>query len=397
MKKESLVKILVSLMQNPFSCPLFPQLLSKKGFNQLLKMAQLNKATTFLSHFLDCQKCRSKLPSSSFEKLTNIYTTCLAQQMMGEKEKKSLGKIFNQKQLKVVLLKDFSSYPKLYSGKIFITGDIDLLVKKNGLQKVEELIKKDGYSLRENLILKNPLNKKTFLYQEKSFFKKGKVPSPYLDLHLQIAIPSIGEFRPISETVVKSLTDEVFKHSRKRKDHFFEPEIEYFLTFLIVHYFSSDLCTCLRNLYDIIALAKLYEKQIDWQKFWRLTQRHDLQKTALFFLLLGSRVFKLSLPLSFQNQIKIPFYLKALTAKKSLESIAIFPPNWKWHNKTPALEKLFKEDFFFKAFLTEDVNLSRLMRPQIIFFFLSSVLKLTLFKFDDFFQSPTKTFFISKK
>ena len=369
MRKEALVKILVSLMQNPSSCPSFKNL-TKDDFESLYEIAQLNKAVTFLFHFLDCKRCQKKLTSGSIKKLTQIHLASLARLMIQKREKKLLGEVFNKKGLKVLILKDFSFYPNLYSGKNFIaSGDIDLLVKKQDLKSIEQIIKNFGYSLKQNLILKDPIDKKTFLYQEKSFYKKGEALVLHLDLHFQIAIPNSGELRPVSKKVIRRLTSDIIKHSKKRRDCLFEPEIEYFLIFLIVHYFSSDLCTCLRNLYDIILLARLYEKEIDWKKFWQITKQDDLERIALFVLFLGNRVFKIQLPKS----LKFSIVLKALAVKKSLPSIAIFPPNIKWDKKPPALEKLFREDFFFKAFLTKNIALSRLMRPRIIIFFLSSL------------------------
>jgi len=388
MKKEALVKILVSLMQNPSSCPAF-LILTKNDFNELLKIAHLNKATTFLSHFLDCQRCQSKLTSTSIKKLNKSYTTALAQHMINKKEKETLGNYFRQRGLNALILKDFSSYPKLYSGKTFITSaDIDLLIKKKDLNQTEKTIKKLGYCLGRNLILKNPIDKKTFLYQEKSFFKKRGFFSTVIDLHLQIAIPNSGEFKPVSKKVIQQLTTDVFKDAEKRKGCFFEPEIEYLLIFLIVHYFSSDLCTCLRNLFDIVKLSNLYEDRVDWKKFLNIAKQYKLERVALFVILLGSRVFKIRAP----KALKFSPLLNALAYKKSLQSIAIFPPNNKWDKTTPALEKLFRENFFFKIFLTKNVRLKRMIKPRIIVFFMSLMPKMLIFRLRNFFSCQPKLF-----
>lgn len=366
MKKEALVKILLSLMQNPSSCPSL-RVLTGDDFERLLKIAQLNKATTFLSHFLDCEKCQRKLSRATIIKLNELYTATLARQMIQEREKNILGKIFHQKSLKVMILKDFSSYPKLYSDKIFLaSSDIDLLVKKQDFQKVEKIIRGLNYSLGENLLLKNPIDKKTFLYQEKSFIKKEKVLCTNVDLHLQIAVPLTGEFNPLTPEVIREITTKLFRHSRQRKDYFFEAEIEYFFLSLIVHYFSSDLCTCLRNLYDIILLARFYEKKINWEKFLSIAKGLGIQKIALFTILLGSKVFKVPPPASFKK-IKLPLTIKMLVVYKTENKIALFPPNTEW-NEDELVRNLFLENFFYNLFLTPYVRPTRLLRPRIVLF-----------------------------
>ena len=96
---------------------------------RLLTLARQNKALPFLFHFLNCPLCHQKLTKKTLQKLEEFQKFNSTLASLFRKEKRKLGRFCQKEKIKVVVIKDFSSYPKMTFHRRYIMGnDIDILV-----------------------------------------------------------------------------------------------------------------------------------------------------------------------------------------------------------------------------------------------------------------------------
>ena len=365
--RNKLVNLLVFLIKTESKqCP--PEDLFPVSENRLLILASRNKTTPFLFHFLNCPSCKKRLTKKTIRKLSQYRKFALIWPLLYQKEKQLLGKLCRQEKIRAVLLKDFSSYPKILSHQQFqMAVDLDLLVRKKELPKIESFLLKKGYQVKENLRFKNGQGK--IYYQEKTFAHPKKHVS--LDLHTQLAIPHHDEFLFLNPKLIAQISKAIYLNSHRRtQDFLFEPGKEYFLFSLIIHYLGSDLLKGLRNLFDIIQFAHFYDEEIGWEKFWALAQQYKITNFSSFIFLLGSHVFDRPIPRGFKRNIHVPFRVKFLIPYYFIKKIAIFPSIVKWNKKNKEARKIFYENFFIKMLLADSVSSWRLIRPRVFFFVL---------------------------
>lgn len=363
--KNRLANLLVFLIKTEGSqCP--PKNLFPVNERRLLSLAGRNKAIPFLFHFLDCPSCKKRLTKKTLKKLYSYQKFALIWPLLYQKEKEALDRFCRKRKIKVVLLKDFSSYPKMASHQQYLMGtDLDILVKEKDLGKIESFLKKTGYKLRKHLKLKDSQGK--LYYQEKTFIHPKRHIN--LDLHTQLAIPHSDEFHFLDKKTINQITKALFQNaSLKKRSFLYQPDKEHFLFSLIVHYLGSDLLKGLRNLFDIIQFASLYDKEINWKKFLALTKRFKITNFSCFVLLSGSRIFGLPFPKDLKRNIRVPLRVRFFAPYWSAKKIAVFPPVEKWNIKNKEAKKIFYENFFIKIFLTDSVNLRRLIRPRVFLF-----------------------------
>ena len=365
--KNKIVNLLVFLMKSDGKLCL-PKRFFPFDEKKLLTTVEINKAVPFLFHFTICSTCREQLNKKTIKKLNDYQNFATMWQLLYQDEKKSLGKYCQKEGIKAILIKDFSSYPKIKLYQKYLIGiDLDILVKKNDLSKIESFLKKRGYRLKRDLSLKNKRGK--IYYQEKDFILPKKHTS--LDIHTQIAIPHSDEFNFLSSKTMEDLTKTIFRNSRQPKQsNLYIPNKEIFLLSLIAHYQASDVLKGLRNFFDIIQFAHLYDKEIDWEKFLKFAARFQLTSFSYFILLSGSQIFEISFPENLKKREKIPFKARFLVPYLSAKKITFFLPITKWCEDNKEARKIFYENFFIKLLLVDSVPFWRLIRPRVFIFFL---------------------------
>jgi len=359
-----IVNLLVFLMKTG-SRQCLPNSLFPINEERLLTIANRNKAIPFLFHFINCPSCRKKIKTTTLKRLSDYQKFVSIWPLLYQNEKKQLGKFCQKNKVKAVLIKDFSSYPKMNFHQQFLMGvDLDLLIKKSNTIDFELFLKKQGYQLEKHLKIRNK-NGKTD-YQEKNFFHPQKKVS--IDLHYQIAIPHKDEFNFLPWETIKRLSKKILQNSSQQKNGLSIPQKEYFLLILLAHYLGSDILKGLRSLFDIIQFINLYGQEINWGKFLQLCQQFKITNFSCFIFLLGSRIFNLKLPQNFQRKTQISFRTRFLSFCWPVEKIAIFPSPGKWHLKNKEAGEIFYENFFLKLLLADSVPLRRLIRPRIFLF-----------------------------
>lgn len=364
MEKASTYLLLFLMKTDGEQCP--PKYLFPINEESLLTITVKNKAIPFLFHFLNCSSCKQKLSKNTLEKLSGYRKLTSFWPHFYQDEKSSLGKFCQKKKIKAVLMKELSNYKKMAFHQKYLMGvDLDILIKKNDLTEIESFLKKRGYKLKEHLELKNKRGK--IYYQEKNFIHPKKRLS--IDLHPQLAIPHKDEFHFLSLKIIEKAGKEILQNSVCQKEsRLYVPEIEYLLLSLIIHYLGSDILKGARNLFDIIQLANLYDDIVDWKKFLILTRNYKIYNYTCFIILLGCRIFDLSIPKGFRKSFRIPLRVKYLVNYWPIERITIFPYVEKWQLKNKKIKAMFDENFFLKLLLVDDVPLQRLVRVRLFIF-----------------------------
>ena len=263
---------------------------------ELLDLADKNKTIPFLFNLATFPQCQNKLKQETLRKISHFEKCNLIQKLLFEKETVKFSEFCQEHGIKAVLLKDFSSYPKIkYHQQYQMGGDIDILIQITNLRKIKNYLNSQGYTLKKNLKLKD--SQKGTYYQEYDFTHPLKHTS--FDIHTQIAIPHRDEFTFLSRKKIVRITNSIFQNSKSNKqNHLYSPTPEYFIFSLIVHYLGSDILTGLRNLLDIAQFAYIYDSSINWSEFLRIAKNFKLKNLSLYTLLLGDQIF--DLPLSKQ-------------------------------------------------------------------------------------------------
>lgn len=349
--KRKIANVLIALIKE--ECP------SDKYFpiaeKSLREIALRNKVVPLLFHFIKCSNCQQKLNKKTLLKLKKQEKSSFILNLLYENKKRWINHSLRQKKIKTVFLKDFSLKNKTEAHQSYFWGaDIDILIKKRGLERTKRFFLSNGYLVNKEL-------------PYEITFVNPKSPIE-IDLHFLICEPHKNEFKFLSEERVNRFTQELLDESRLDKDGYYKPVGEYFLLSLIMHYWANDVLKGLRSFFEIIHFANFYDKQIDWKKFFNLAKQFQLINFSFFVFLLGNRLFDTPFPQGLKKLIKIPLRVSYPLSYYSVEKIAIFPKNGDWETKEG--QKILKEHFFLQAIVNEKVPFLRLIRPQIILFLL---------------------------
>ncbi len=374
--RNQIVNLLVFLLKTEGKkCP--PEKFFPLNEKKLLEIARKNKVLPYLFHFLGCSSCKKKITVKTIKTIVAYQKFTSLWPFLYQEEKRKLNNFCRRKKIKCVLLKDFSDYPKMEMHQKYLLGtDLDLLIKKEDLVKIELFLKEKDYQLKEHLVLEE----KGFHYEEKNYVHPHKKLS--IDLHPYLAIPHSDEFDFLSPPVIKNLGEEIFLNSstswtgKNNQKNFglFIPHLNYFLISLIIHHINTNLLRGLRNLFDIVKLAELYGQEINWDDFLSLSQKFKIKNFSLFLFLTGAQIFGIKMPPNIRIKTKLPLKISFFLPYWSPEKIALFPSTEKWSTKNRAAQKIFIENFFLKFFLCDSVPFKRMFRPKIILFSLKILL-----------------------
>jgi hypothetical protein len=330
----------------------------------LWSMAKKNKLVFLFEHFLECKKCQSRLQDETISKYIKYKKIYLQSALYNKKLKKELGKFLKKSKIKAVLLKNFSSYNNLSFYQNYLIGsDLDILIEKNSLQKVEEFFKDKNFKKLKDLEI------------EVTFQNVQKYLN--VDVHHLISFPT-GKRKSyfFNKSKINNLTDFFLKNSAlDQNSNFYILDKELFLFSLIVHFWANNLGRGLRNLYDILYFAECYKKQIDWKQISKYFANFNLSNLASLTFYLGEKLFGIPYPYKLQQLIKPNLRVKLVIRYFSFEEITIFPHVEKWFSDNKRYRKIQQDQFFINLILNENNSLFRLMRPKIIMFVLRNYIK----------------------
>ncbi len=358
------VNLLISLITGGNQkCP--PEAYFPINEKELVTLAQKNKALPYLLHFANCPRCRQSVGLGLLKYLERLHLSLLFIPEIFQGEKRKLGLFCQQQKIKVVLIKDFSPYPKLKSSRQNYHGsDIDILVQKGDFNKVLSFLGKNDYKLQKKMVLRD---KKGLIFYREFHFVQPKTHIVF-DIHSQVAIPHMDGSPILTVEEIKKSSDAIMGNARLDKSTgLYKPNTEDFLLTLVVHYLGSDILKGLRSLYDITLFAHEYEQEVSWPKFWRKVGKLKIIGFAGFIFLLGNHIFGVPKTIGLNYSPPSP-RVRFWARFWPVERVAVFPPIEQWKKTNKQARKIYDETFFLKLWLADEVNLLRLLRPKVIQF-----------------------------
>jgi len=319
----------------------------------LLKLARINKSVPSLFHLINCSHCQKKISRRFLSQLNQFKKINIIIDLISQQQRQHLNTSLRKHHIKHLFIKDFFLYSKMqYHQQYRWSTDLDILIKPQDLNKITTILKKQNYR-----IVKKLNYQVTFCHQN--------LPIE-IDVHHLACAPHKNEFSFFNQETITQFSQD-FISSARLTHLYYQASNEYWLLYLIIHFWGNDVLKRLRTLYDIVQFAHLYQKQINWSKFIQLAKKYQQYNFALFTLLLGQKIFNISLPNQLLKLSPIPFRVKLPLNYYTAEKIAIFP-KLETSNQTKSGKNMLKEYIFLQLVVNETIAFFRLIRPQIIAF-----------------------------
>ena len=240
------------------------------------------------------------IPEDLKQLLKRNYYATLARAENLWQEFLSLAKVFKAKEISMVPIKGIASLADIYRERPFRSMvDMDILVKKEELARVEEVLRELRYEkalggLKETYWLEKNC--------ELTFVKKISGRPFWLDVHFgldfkrlhTIQLPRLWErvrYVPVGGQMVALLSpeDQLFSialHGRR--------------------YGGRPLC--LKNILDLAIILEKYREPFDWGYVVREAHAGRMQSTVFFILLQVAVFFDTSVPDRVWKGFEVPFY-----------------------------------------------------------------------------------------
>ncbi len=280
--------------------------LSEEEWEALIKEASRHGLVPFIFNSLKPYYPDQQIPLHYQERLRSGYYASAARNMRFYHQLGEVVKLFNAEGIPVILLKG-AHLAKYVYGNIALRPmvDIDLLVKKGDLAKVQSLLTEDGYKTSEE---------ETWFKTEKKhlppFCKDGFI----LEVHAYIANP------PILERVdMNSLWNRAEKATLEETEVLLLSPEDLFLHLClhtcIQHNLENGLIACL----DTACILKRYDKEMNWQRLWKEASFLGVERAVYLMLALTEKIMSTPMPEQISSAVQTD--LETVSALKSAQEL----------------------------------------------------------------------------
>lgn len=263
--------------------------LSKKNFDwdYFFKLTCQEQLDPIFYKFLKEGKIR--LPSKILNQFKESYLINLRRNLLWEKEFEKIKKVFQQNKIPFIPLKGFLLSELLYQDKaVRKTTDLDILIKKEDLEKADLILKNLGYEkykgVPEGIFRKDQYDIK---YQKSSFY------GPFiLELHFNFVFFLGRDFE----------IEKIWQKAKKNNYHLTKEDL---LIYLSLH-FIQEKTNFLKNLLDIKKQIELFNDVNNWKDL--LKRAKELKVTSpVYFALKWAKALGAFLPSWILEKIYPPF------------------------------------------------------------------------------------------
>jgi len=242
---------------------------------EIIKYIVLNQISTSFSHILSCSKCQRGLSKNFIINLGIAHgNNCLSRERI-EEFSRTLAKDICQN-IKMVVLKKNILWRKYSTDTLFrVSLDLDLLVKKEDLNFIENYFLNKGFKVKYN----SPGREREFIR------KDGCI----VDIHLNIVKSTFGKISPFPKEIVEQISRELYETSKRNRNGYYYPLPEYNLLNLLLHFILHNRSRGLRHLYDFDQI--LSNKRIKWSNFLILLQRFHIVNYFHYIFKMSNKVY----------------------------------------------------------------------------------------------------------
>lgn len=269
-------------------------LLLNSGLNwaYIVREAQAQGTAPLLYYHSSCYG--EKLPSNTLSKLKKIFGDVEDTNLKLSQELKKILTCLNENNIKPILLKGIDLVGRVYPQRgLRPMTDIDLLIKKQDLLKIEELLSSLDYLMYPGF--RKILNKPTSPYLNAVVCKKLK--APYVSLHLHWHIlnytfyPGYGY---ISRLDIDKIWQEA-EHTQVEKVQALRMASHHLLLHLAEHSFKHYFDRLIL-LTDIDTFLNHYRGSLDWQRIIEDAFEFNFPRPLYYSLYLASHILGTKVP-----------------------------------------------------------------------------------------------------
>jgi hypothetical protein len=308
MNRKSLIKFLIHCLgfKKENDHPIHFEELKEKDWTAILNKAQQHSIAPLLYQHL--KQFNTQIPAKILEQLNKNYFSALLRNTYIYNEVSKILNNAKEDNIPIVVLKGADLAESVYSSiALRPMKDLDLYVKIEDIQKVNDLLIQLGWKNKQELedidrILKT------------DYSLKYDKPSLPLDLHLRV--PELSELNiwaNVTSIKIGSIDTLVLK-----------PEIH--LIFLCYHLYEharGELIAEIIKFYDIILLLRKYRNDINWDYFMQMTFTNKCENIIHEVLEVTNSEFGEDIPLNVLDKLKSTKY--TVQIRKGLYNI---PPDF---------------------------------------------------------------------
>ena len=270
-----------------------PEKLLRRDLNwpAVLQKSKTEGISCLLYHNL--LQFRHLVPKDIWNSLTEIYYTNTSRNIRIYRQISAVLASLNQEGLAVIPLKGIFLAEKVY-GNIALRkiGDIDLLIKRQDLPRIDQVLGNLGYH--------TPIQKKLLSYAIKKAYLnsidyfKGDRKSPTLHLHWHIVNVSLPTYM-YSQAIQMERFWQFSQASTLAAAPTFEFSPEHLIIYLSEHAVKHSFDRLIL-LSDIDAVIKRYEGKIDWEKLIQEAKGLGMQRQLFYSLYLTKDFLDADIP-----------------------------------------------------------------------------------------------------
>lgn len=242
------------------------------------------------------------IPQKISERLEQIYLTNAYRNIRIYKKINTILSSFNKANLKVIPLKGIFLAEKIYENIAIraITSDIDLLIKKEDLQKVNSILEGLGYKTSVHKKLLPCAINKSHMNSINYFKNDESLPCLHIHWHIvNISLPTYMYTKNIKIARLFKFAKPITIANTQALELMPEHLIIYLAEHALKHSFDR-----LILLSDIDAVIKKYNKKINWQKLVEEAEEFEMQKQVFYGLYFTNYFLKTNIPDYVLNNLK---------------------------------------------------------------------------------------------
>ncbi|MDO9579596.1 MAG: nucleotidyltransferase family protein [Bacteroidales bacterium] len=268
----------------------------RNGVSPILYLRLKNQKEDFPETFL-----RAEPQGEVFEKLEKDYYQSLRRNILMWEEIKPILKSFKEDGIEVILLKGVALAELVYKNlALRPMSDIDLLVKKEELPRIDERMRKFGYSTDENY--RNSLRYSSVDYLNSIEYRNRAIS---VHFHWHLVNSTLPSFMYASKIDIEKIWKEAIPVKISGTETL-SLAPHHLLIHLSEHASKpGHSLSKLILLYDIAETIKVYQEELDWELLINEARTFNLNRPLYYSLYLTSRLIGLeNMPANILDELR---------------------------------------------------------------------------------------------
>lgn len=353
LKSEDILKRLVLSPRS--ECPFRTVILDVRG-DDLIETALRNKMLHLLFHFITCHYCRKHVDPELISRVTVLELALRHRNAVRHIERKALMNIAGRFRIPILFYKESPIDSPLSRRKI--SDDIDILIAPKYVRSLSRAYAKKKYRTS------GPSQKEIEFTSKKSQIS--------IDIHWLIAYPPYRHLRSLPIRSIRQLSSEMIKHTLPNKNG---PTltVPYYAVLLVVLFWYNDLGF---GMYSLYALQQLLSgcSTANLERTAHICKRYGLLTLFGGVASLAFSYYGKPVPARLHRQFRVSPRVTLILPYLQKHFVVSRMRVGEWSVKNAKTKSHYKNYGIVDLILNEYVPFVRLLRPQILWVYMRSVL-----------------------